>query len=100
VPDRQYVVTVPRLVRHFFARRREWVGELRRIAERLLSRAYAEALPGGKPALIVAAGDAEGRKKLAGYMLRAPMSLLMRSPESPAHPLPALRLGDARSRPD
>ncbi len=53
VPHRQYVFTVPRLVRHFFARRREWLGELCRIAERLLSRAYAEALPEGKPALIV-----------------------------------------------
>jgi len=29
------------------------LGELCRIAERLLSRAYAEALPGGRPALIV-----------------------------------------------
>jgi len=158
VPHRQYVFTLPRLVRHFFAKCREWLGELCRIAERLLSRAYAEALPGGKPALIVfvqtfgdlvnfnphlhvlaadgaflpngrfvvlprvpasllaegfrravldflgknnvlseelrtrmlawrhggfsahnevsvAAEDAEGRKKLAGYMLRAPMSL-------------------------
>jgi hypothetical protein len=157
-PHRQYVFTLPRLLRHFFARRREWLGALCRIAERLLSRAYVEALPGGRPALIVfvqtfgdlvnfnphlhvlaadgaflpggrfvelprvperlllegfrravfdflaenealseelrgrmlrwrysgfsvhnevsvAADDAEGRKKLAGYMLRAPMSL-------------------------
>jgi len=37
VPHRQYVFTLPRLVRHFFARRREWLGELCRIAERLLS---------------------------------------------------------------
>ena len=158
VPHRQYVLTLPRLVRHIFARRRRWLGELCRIAERLLSHAYAEALPAGRPALIVfvqtfgdlvnfnphlhvlaadgaflpngrfvalprvpasllaegfrcavldflvkngalskelrarmlawrhggfsahnevsvGAGDAEGRKKLAGYMLRAPMSL-------------------------
>ena len=158
VPHRQYVFTLPRLVRHLFARHRSWLGELCRIAERLLSHAYAEALPGGRPALIVfvqtfgdlvnfnphlhvlaadgaflpdgrfvalprvpadllaegfrravldflvknealskelsarmlawrhggfsahnevsvAAEDAEGRKKLAGYMLRAPMSL-------------------------
>ena len=53
MPHCQYVFTAPRLVRHFFATRREWLGELCRIAERLLSRAYAEALPGGKPALIV-----------------------------------------------
>jgi hypothetical protein len=158
VPHRQYVFTLPRLVRHIFARRRRWLGELCRIAERLLAHAYAEALPGGRPALIlfvqtfgdlvnfnphlhvlaadgaflpdgcfvalppvpgsllaqgfrravldflatnealseelrnrmlawrhggfsahnevsVAAEDTEGRKKLAGYMLRAPMSL-------------------------
>ena len=53
VPHRQYVFTLPRLLRHFFARRREWLGELCRIAERLLSHAYAAALPGGRPALIV-----------------------------------------------
>jgi hypothetical protein len=53
VPHRQYVFTVPRLVRYFFARRREWLGELCRIAERLLSRAYAQVLPEGRPALIV-----------------------------------------------
>ncbi len=53
VPHRQYVFTLPRLVRHIFARRRRWLGELCRIAERLLSQAYAAALPGGRPALIV-----------------------------------------------
>jgi len=90
VPHRRFVFAVPRLLRHFFARRRELLGALCRIAERLLSRAYAEALPGGKTALIVFVqtfGDlvnfnphlhvlaADGRKKLAGTMLRAPMSL-------------------------
>ena len=53
VAHRQYVLTLPRLVRHFFARRREWLGDLCRIAERLLSRAYTEVLPAGRPALIV-----------------------------------------------
>ena len=53
VPHRQYVFTVPRLVRQFFARRRERLGELCRIAERLLAHAYAAALPAGRPALIV-----------------------------------------------
>jgi len=33
VPHRQYVFTVPGLLRPIFARRREWVGELCRIAE-------------------------------------------------------------------
>ena len=158
VPHRQYVFTLPRLLRPIFARRREWLGELCRIAARLLAEAYDEALPGARPALIlfvqtfgdlvnfnphlhvlaadgaflpderfvalppvpgnllaegfrhavldflvknetladelrsrmlawrhcgfsahnavrVPAEDAEGRKKLAGYMLRAPMSL-------------------------
>ena len=53
VPHRQYVRTLPWLVRHFFARRREWLGELCHIAERPLSQAYDAALPGGRPALIV-----------------------------------------------
>lgn len=53
VPHRQYVFTLPRPVRPFFARRREWLGELCRIAERLLSQAYAAALPGGRPGLVV-----------------------------------------------
>jgi len=51
-PHRQYVFTLPRRLRHFFARRRKGLGELCRIAERLLSRAYAEALPAGRPALM------------------------------------------------
>jgi hypothetical protein len=37
----------------FFAQCRRWLEELCRITERLLSRAYAEALSGGRPALIV-----------------------------------------------
>jgi len=41
VPYRQYVFTLPRLVCHIFARRRRWLGELYRIAERLLSRSFA-----------------------------------------------------------
>jgi len=53
VPHRQYVFTVPRLLRPIFARRREWLGELCRMAARLLADAYAEALPGAKPGLIL-----------------------------------------------
>ena len=158
VAHRQYVFTVPRLLRPIFARHRHWLGELCRIAARLLLGAYARALPGTRPGLIlfvqtfgdlanfnphvhvlaadgaflpggrfvplpavpegllaegfrravlgflaekgavcedlrrkllgwrysgfsvhnqvrVGEGDAEGRKTLAGYMLRAPMSL-------------------------
>jgi hypothetical protein len=53
VAHRQYVFTVPRLLRPFFARRREWLGELCRIAARLLSQSHAEVLPGAKPGLIL-----------------------------------------------
>ena len=48
VAHRQYVFTVPRLLRPIFARRREWLGELCWIAARPLAHAYAEALPGAK----------------------------------------------------
>ncbi|OGA13909.1 MAG: hypothetical protein A3H32_16135 [Betaproteobacteria bacterium RIFCSPLOWO2_02_FULL_63_19] len=158
VAHRQYVFTVPRLLRPLFSRHRVWLGELCRIAARLLGKACRAALPAARPAFIefvqtfgdlvnfhphvhvlaadgvfrgdgtfvplppiseallergfrravldflvgegaisdalrvrmlgwrysgfsvhnqvrVAADDAEGRKKLAGYMLRAPLSL-------------------------
>ncbi len=42
VPHRQYVFTVPRLLRPGFGRHRAWLGELCRIAARLLVEAYAE----------------------------------------------------------
>jgi hypothetical protein len=158
VPHRQYVFTVPKLIRPFFAYRRSLLGELCRIIARSLTQAYGAALPRARPGFIlfvqtfgdlvnfnphvhalvadgvfeasgrfiplppipeallverlrrevlgllvrrqvilaplasqmlawrhsgfsvhnqvrVAAGDAEGRKGLAGYMLRAPFSL-------------------------
>jgi len=158
VPHRQYVFTVPRLIRPFFAYRRSLLGELCRIIARALTQAYGTARPRARPGFIlfvqtfgdlanfnphvhalvadgvfdasgcfiqlppipeallaerlrrevlgllvrrevilpplagqmlawrhsgfsvhnqvrVAAGDAEGRKSLAGYMLRAPFSL-------------------------
>lgn len=146
VAHRQYVFTLPRLLRPIFSRHRVWLGELCRIAARLLVAAYAEVAPLARPGLIlfvqtfgdlanfnphlhvlaadgvfgadgtflclppvlefltgnkaisgelrakmlgwryfggfsahnrvrVAAEDREGRIKLAGYMLRAPMSL-------------------------
>lgn len=53
VPHRQYVFTVPRLLRPIFARHREWRGELCRIAARLLADAYEGALPGARPGLIL-----------------------------------------------
>lgn len=49
VAHRQYVFTVPRLLRPMFARRREWLGELCRIAARLLERAHSEACPARGP---------------------------------------------------
>ncbi len=39
VAHRQYVFTVPRLLRPMFARRRAWIGELCPIAARLLEKA-------------------------------------------------------------
>jgi hypothetical protein len=52
VPHRQYVFTLPRLLRPIFGRHRPWLGELCRIAARLLVDAYAEAAPGARPGLI------------------------------------------------
>ncbi len=53
VPHRQYVFTVPKLLRPAFGRQRAWLGELCRIAARLLVNAYAEAAPGARPGLIL-----------------------------------------------
>ena len=53
VPHRQYVFTVPRRLRPGFGRHRAWLGELCRIAARLLVEAYAEALPGARPGVIL-----------------------------------------------
>ncbi len=53
VPHRQYVFTVPKHLRPAFGRQRAWLGELCRIATRLLFEAYAEALPGARPGLIL-----------------------------------------------
>ncbi|MGB8434530.1 MAG: transposase zinc-binding domain-containing protein, partial [Burkholderiales bacterium] len=53
VAHRQYVFTVPRLLRPMFGRHRRWLGELCRIAARLLVDAYAAALPGARAGLIL-----------------------------------------------
>lgn len=53
VAHRQYVFTVPRILRPIFGRRRAWLDELCRIAARLLVAAYAEAAPGARPGLIL-----------------------------------------------
>ncbi|MGB8437289.1 MAG: hypothetical protein WCE38_23845, partial [Burkholderiales bacterium] len=53
VAHRQYVFTLPRLLRPLFGRHRAWLGELCRIAARLLIEAYAEAVPGARPGLIL-----------------------------------------------
>src|SRR5712691_3157021 len=52
VAYRQYVFTVPRLLRPIFAQHRAWLGELCRIAAPLLVDAHAAALPGARPGLI------------------------------------------------
>ena len=52
-PHRQYVFTVPRLLRPLFARRRALLGGLCRIVERLFDRFYASARPGARPGLVL-----------------------------------------------
>jgi transposase-like protein len=49
VPHRQYVFTIPRLLRPMSARRRALLGKLCNIIERLLDRAYASTRPGARP---------------------------------------------------
>ncbi|MFM9971291.1 MAG: transposase zinc-binding domain-containing protein [Burkholderiales bacterium] len=53
VPHRQYVFTVPRIVRAIFARRRRLLGALCQIVEKLLREAYIAAKPGGREGLIL-----------------------------------------------
>ena len=53
VPHRQYVFTVPRMLRPIFSRRRGLLGELCHIVERLLIQAYAGAKVEGRPGLIL-----------------------------------------------
>ena len=53
VPHRQYVFTVPKLIRPFFAYRRSLLGELCRIIARLLVEAYSAAHPRARPGVIL-----------------------------------------------
>ena len=53
VAHRQYVFTLPKLLRPIFSRHRAWLGELCRIAARLLSDAYTAAAPDARPGLIL-----------------------------------------------
>ena len=53
VPHRQYVFTVPKLIRPFFAYRRSLLGELCRIIARLLVEAYSAAHPRARPGFIL-----------------------------------------------
>lgn len=53
VPHRQYVFTVPKVLRPFFARRRSLLGDLCHIAERLFGEAYGAAKTEGRPGLIL-----------------------------------------------
>src|SRR3989337_2420428 len=53
VPHRQFVFTVPRMLRPIFSRRRGLLGELCHIVERLLFQAYAGAKAEGRPGLIL-----------------------------------------------
>jgi hypothetical protein len=53
VPHRQYVFTLPRLLRPIFARRRALLGKLCNIIERIFDRAYASTRPGARPGIIL-----------------------------------------------
>jgi len=53
VPHRQYVFTVPRMLRPIFSRRRALLGELCHVVERLLISAYSGAGAEGRPGLIL-----------------------------------------------
>ncbi|MSQ52076.1 MAG: IS91 family transposase [Betaproteobacteria bacterium] len=53
VPHRQYVFTVPRILRSIFARRRRLLGALCQIVEKLLREAYGAAKPGGREGVIL-----------------------------------------------
>jgi len=53
VLHRQYVFTIPRLLRPMFARRRVLLGNLCNIVERLFARFYASARPGARPGIIL-----------------------------------------------
>ena len=53
VPHRQYVFTIPRLLRPMFARRRALLGKLCNIVERLFARFYADTKPGARPGLVL-----------------------------------------------
>ena len=53
VAHRQYVFTLPKLLRPIFSRRQPWLGELCRIAARLLADAYTAAAPDARPGLIL-----------------------------------------------
>ena len=53
VAHRQYVFTLPKLLRPIFSRQRAWLGELCRIAARLLTDAYTAAAPCARPGLVL-----------------------------------------------
>ena len=53
VPHRQYVFTLPRLLRPLFARRRALLGKLCNIVERLFARFYASARTNARPGIIL-----------------------------------------------
>lgn len=53
VAHRQYVFTLPKLLRPIFSRHRAWLGKLCRIAARLLADAYTAAAPDARPGLIL-----------------------------------------------
>ncbi len=53
IPHRQYVSTMPKVLRPHFRRNRKLLGELCRLVAKLLRRFYRTAIPHGEPALVL-----------------------------------------------
>lgn len=66
VPHRQYVFTVPRILRASFSRRRRLLGALCQIVEKLLREAYRAAKPGGREGLV----ERRFRQEVLALLLR------------------------------
>jgi hypothetical protein len=90
VPHRQYVFSLPKLIRPFFRYRSPYFSALCQIVARLLRAGFKAIEPRGQPAFVLYVqtfGDlvtfnphihalvAEGRQRLARYMIRCPFAL-------------------------
>jgi len=107
-------ITVPTLISSHEQDECEWTlfHNARRLVKRLTRSTKADIVSfrGGSPSGFGQCGishyhsyegiEQEVVNRIANWIKDTLRRPVMRSPESPAHPLPAPRLGDARSRPD